>query len=727
MKKILLFAEVDLNLIDGSSIWLASLAELLSNSDEIKVYVLLRKALTRQTVVSNIISRDNVKLIDAWENTGKCSSIGNSLAENNSVYLTPEIASEIILNYDEDLQFDAIIIRSFKLSLKLSKINKVRTKLWVYMTDPLRWIENDTKQDLIGIFYDCKYFLCQTEQAKRVFINKLGLCDDDKIKILPPMIQDFRMKSRELINRNNPKLGYSGKFSPHYKALEMLDAFKKIKKEVPNAEFHIVGDKFYNIPPVKNFEKNMKNALEKGNGIVWYGGVTRNETNEILSNVDMATSWRSEYFDDSVEMSTKIIEYASNGVPVLMSPSKIHKEIFGDDYPGFVTNQEDFVQIFKLILSKEDLYKDISLRLQKVAKNYTFRKVLISLLPLINDEEKGNSWNDQKTILFVGHDFKFLNHVINHYQSSRNYNVLIDKLDGHQIKDVSRSRMLLKKADVVFCEWALGNADWYSNNIKKDQKLIIRLHHQELKLNFLNRIKWKNVDKIIFICQNNMKIFLQMFPPLENKSVLIYNLIDCSYLNQPKLPGAEFNLGFIGMSPMRKAPHRAVEIFNHLKDIDERYVLFFKGKKPQEYPWLWSRVNEREYYNNLFNRIEQSSYKNSIVFDPHGDDIPDWFTKIGFLFSTSDHEGSHQAVAEAMASGTIPLIRNWDGADLIYPSKFVYKTTDEVIENILEFINPRKYQVEKDYVQIYAREHFHVSSILKKYDELLKNLLSDNL
>ena len=62
-----------------------------------------------------------------------------------------------------------------------------------------------------------------------------------------------------------------------------------------------------------------------------------------------------------------------------------------------------------------------------------------------------------------------------------------------------------------------------------------------------------------------------------------------------------------------------------------------------------------------------------MIYDGHGNDMHNWFQKVGYILSTSDFEGSHQAVAEGMAAGSVPIIYNWDGADTVYPEKFVYK------------------------------------------------------
>lgn len=327
----------------------------------------------------------------------------------------------------------------------------------------------------------------------------------------------------------------------------------------------------------------------------------------------------------------------------------------------------------------------------------------------------------KRRILFNGHDFKFLTPVISHYQANPKFEVLIDSHPGHVVADVNKSSHMLNKADIIFCEWCLGNAEWYSQNKLPHQILIIRLHHQEIGLHFLEKINWVNVDKIIFICQNNMRLFLEKFPHLSNKSILIYNLFDCTAFDSPKLPKAEFNLGFIGTAPRRKAPHLAVDILLKLKQIDSRYTLFIKGKHPWEYDWLWRNKEERQYFETLYSQINNSKYANSIVFDPHGNDVPLWFSKIGFLLSTSEHEGSHQSVAEGMASGAIPVIRNWEGAELLYPEKFVFSTVDEAVHLIQKCKTLDNYQKESEGVKLFAQKSFNLPVIINQFNNVLRS------
>ena len=330
-------------------------------------------------------------------------------------------------------------------------------------------------------------------------------------------------------------------------------------------------------------------------------------------------------------------------------------------------------------------------------------------------------------ILFSGHDLKFLRPLLSHYENDSGYKVLIDEREVHVIKDTKKCQNLLKQANIIFCEWCLGNAEWYSNNKKENQLLLIRLHHQEIYQNlpYLERIKWENVDSIIFICPNNMSLFLDKYPHMADRAVLIYNLIDCDSFSLPKLYGAEFNLGFVGVAPKRKAPHVAFELLKRLKKIDSRYTLFIKGKPPWEYDWLWSRPDERKYYDQFYSAVNRSQYANSVVFDPHGNDMPEWFSKIGFLLSTSEHEGSHQAVAEAMASSAIPVIRNWAGADLLYPREFVFETIDGAVELINKWKTRENYAPQCKSVRKYAMDYFDRPVIIEQYQQLLRGLLLD--
>ena len=54
MRRILIYGDVDLNVIDGSSVWLANLAKLLSMEEDVMVDVLLKKRIRRDVLVRQL-------------------------------------------------------------------------------------------------------------------------------------------------------------------------------------------------------------------------------------------------------------------------------------------------------------------------------------------------------------------------------------------------------------------------------------------------------------------------------------------------------------------------------------------------------------------------------------------------------------------------------------------------------------------------------------------------
>jgi glycosyltransferase involved in cell wall biosynthesis len=321
-----------------------------------------------------------------------------------------------------------------------------------------------------------------------------------------------------------------------------------------------------------------------------------------------------------------------------------------------------------------------------------------------------------QTILFAGHDFKFVRHLVNHFHQHPDWLVLEDTYSGHVIKDSARSEALLEQSDVVFCEWSLGNAEWYSHHVRPEQQLIVRLHSQEMRLPFLDQIRWSSVDALVFICPLHQESFLGRFPEMSDRSSLIYNLIDCDDLDRPKHDDADYTLGFMGTAPMAKAPHHAIDLITRLRSMDDRYRMRIKGRHPWEYDWLWRRDVERGYYEDLYARIEALP-EATVIFDPHGDDVAQWFQDVGFILSTSDHEGSHQAVAEGMAAGSIPIIRNWAGSDGLYPPEHIFSTLDEAERMIIQY-RDRDLQGTRAAMKAYA-SRFHRQLNIEQFERLI--------
>lgn len=723
MSRVLLYGDVDLNLIDGSAIWLVSLAEVFAGMPDVSVSVLQKTRLNRDVVIQSAASLPNVTFLDPWDLADRNPQARPALNGCPVHRLSPESAAALVELLDQEESFDVLFVRSLDTAALLVHSADVASRLWVYVTNPTQYASPPELTKLREVARRCGRIVCQTDEARSALAALLDADTAADVLVLPPMIPSLNAGSRPPPEPSAPRLGYFGKFSPPYMILEMLDAFERIRRELPSAEFHVVGDKFHNAPPVDGFVETVRRRLTATPGVVWHGGVSRTEATDILRHVHFASSWRGPAFDDCVELSTKILEYSALGLPVLMNPTPIQRRIFGSDYPAYVTDGAEFVDRVLSLTAVPMLYNRASQSVQAKAAQFTYeshRRRLMSVLP--GGAPRLRVTDRTPTILWAGHDFKFLRQIRESVERAGPYRGLTDEYKGHTIRHPERSRELLRQADVIFCEWCLGNVEWYSKHKQPHQRLVARLHHQELDLPYLDRIRWDNVDRLIFICPRNMDRFLVRFPSMEPKCTLIYNAIDCSAFDLPKLEGAEFNLGMLGIAPKRKAPHIALEILAKLKEHDSRYTLFIKGRHPSEYAWLWRKPTERSYYERLFDAVNNSPYANSVVFDPHGDDVADWFTKIGFILSPSDHEGSHQAVAEGMAAGSIPIIRHWAGADLLYPRTHVFSTTSHAVNFIRECGVRATYDTQTAFCRAWATR-FKLPLIAGKHSQLFADLL----
>jgi glycosyltransferase involved in cell wall biosynthesis len=713
--RVLLYASVDLNLIDGSAIWLTSLAEVFAQNNDTEVDILLRVPLQRTINVENLKNKTNVTIIAPWEDAGLKKTAG-LISIQRAKRLNQQQAFAVIKHLAYSRKLGLILVRDDAVAAKCCLDSNLASRLWCYITDPARNNTADSRNRLKLIARRCHRLLFQTEQAKDYLLSVISSAREERIALLPPMLPNFSIPGNAPLDITAPKLVYSGKFSPGYRSIEMFSVFERMRERYNNAEFHIIGDKFHNRPPVENFEKRVRDNLVKP-GVIWHGAKTRQDVFSIIAQCNFAFCWRTADFDNNVELSTKMLEYAAQGVLPLLNPTPVQISIFGSDYPGYIHDENSFLEKVDKLMNDLELFENTRQYCQQVAETFTYAHTLARLKPHlkqlpeeINPERKSTK---KQTILINGHRFHFLKPVFTNFNANFQ-KILIDEWQDHKNHSEGNSWKLLNKADIIFCEWCLGNAVFYSKNKKPHQRLIVRLHHQEMRLEYLNELNWPAVDALITICPLHYNELRDRFSQYSDRIYLVFNPIDIPAFSCDKLPGAKFNLGFIGMVPKRKNLKLAVEIVQKIRRIDSRYSLSILGKMPEEYPWMRSREDELTYYSRLFEDLSNSDDINAVQFDGFTHDVSGWFEKIGFLLSTSDHEGSHQSVAEAMVSGSIPIIRNWEGAELLYPKKYIFLDPEKAVNLIMHYSKPEHYEVARQKNKQFAEQNFSAAKITKE-------------
>lgn len=286
-------------------------------------------------------------------------------------------------------------------------------------------------------------------------------------------------------------------------------------------------------------------------------------------------------------------------------------------------------------------------------------------------------------VLIAGHDLKFASFLIDELES-HGIQVDIDKWSGHAKHDEKVSLEKLASADVVFCEWGLGNAVWYSKHLQDHQRMVVRVHLQELTLPYLRKINHSKVNKYLFVGELIRQSAIVSHGIPAQLTTVIPNAVSVAELKIPKVAEARFGIGIVGIVPQRKRLDSALDLLERLQKVDDRYHLRIKGKLPSDYPWMKDRKEEFAYYEEQFNRIEamNQNQPGSVIFDDFGPDMSDWYSKVGIVISVSDFESFHLTIADGAASGSLPVSIAWDGADLIYPDEWLVSNVDEMAEVI---------------------------------------------
>jgi glycosyltransferase involved in cell wall biosynthesis len=327
-----------------------------------------------------------------------------------------------------------------------------------------------------------------------------------------------------------------------------------------------------------------------------------------------------------------------------------------------------------------------------------------------------------KKIFFIGHDFKFLNEYISYLELQKNLEISKFQLEGHEFVVKPDFAEQLENVDIVFCEWALGNVRALSKLKNKKFRLIVRVHAQEfreLREKTVNSIEWENVDDVIFISPFLKSVSESLLPQIMKKAVYIPNYVALEkYKSSESDKSRSFSLGLVGMLPPLKRVDKALELIGRLHATDSRYTLTIKSQTLENLHWARKNAFWRQWYDETFNRFEHLIKDNVVKLESFSNEISDFYCSVDYILSMSDTEGSHQAVAEGMFSGCIPIIRDWPGAKAIYKHN-VFENLDEMVAKIIHIERSGTFESSSNQCRSFVRKRFSQSAVFPQLDRCL--------
>jgi len=666
----LVYGDIDLNLIDGSAIWLQSVTQALARAG-CAVTLVLKAPVRTGRLIAPLLAEPGVTV--------------RRPAEEHLVQgpVTAPVAAGLLATLDADAPHDLVVLRGRAVTAALAKNEAFAGRLWPYLTDVPQAVPELTPQaagELGKIASAARYLLCQTEEL-RCFLEGSIPAACGKCVLLPPILAEIPASRRAAAAGTPLRLVYTGKFAPRWNTLEMTGLPALLAAGGVAAELHMAGDKIHD--DAGGYRQKMRAALDTS-GVTWHGGHSRAEAMRLAASCDIGLSWRHPALDASLELSTKVLEFGALGLPVILNRTPMHEALLGADYPLFAGGLDDVAAAAAAAAADPGLFRLAAMRTHHAAEQFTLeraaerlRRYLAAAVPA--RRPAGPAPERRLRVAVAGHDLKFFRPLLDYLRLQPDLEVRLDQWAALGRHDAAASRELAGWADVVICEWCGPNAVWYSRHKRRGSRLLVRLHRFELTSRYPGEVRIGAVNQVICVSRHYARLCRERTGWPETKVATVANALDIAQLDRPKLDDARFHLGLVGMVPSRKRLDLALDVLEELRRDDDRYLLFVKSSMPWEHWWVWQNPAEREHYASALRRVQRSPLlRGAVVFDDAGPDVAAWLRRVGFVLSTSDDESFHVAPAEGMASRAVPVLRHWPGAETIYDRRWIHRGPAEM-------------------------------------------------
>jgi len=277
--KILIHADINLNVVDGATIWWSNTINVFIQGGIDIIYISNYK-ITNDSNLRNIENKSKLNIINPDKN------------------LNPTETLKKIEEYDD--QVNKIILRS-KLILDIINENwSLLRKTIIYGLD----IHLNSIKKLNNKF---KKVWTQSEKLKKLFETN----EINNVKIVPVVAYkyDFNLPKR---NDNEIRLVYTGTLCQEENTIEIIEEFQKINKERPEVVLKICYGKIHGD---SNFINKVNTYIKNGvRGITFKYNLSHKDTCYEIITSDIGICWRKNEWGDNGEVSTKVKEYKLYGL-----------------------------------------------------------------------------------------------------------------------------------------------------------------------------------------------------------------------------------------------------------------------------------------------------------------------------------------------------------------------------------------------------------------------------
>lgn len=674
----LLYADIDLNTVDGSAIWMSSMASILATGG--KTIVISKNPIRRTTIVDNILHRENV-LILTPDNV-----------DRSAPRLDMPRCINLIRSLDHMLpKLRKVVVRGLAAAQELLSDRQFHRRVYPYLTDLYEHtdtgisIKSQARENVDMLARQSAALLVQTPRIEEL-MRQMTDFPFRAIGLPPPVPNDLIDRPRPERNDDSViRIGYAGKIAPQWGIQHLTAWVEALQREGMQIEVTIIGDKIAGAAtPEANriFREEITGKLERI-GARRLGALDRTAVAREMEQMDFAWCWRPAGFEDhTLELSTKLVEGVAAGTPCIAYPNQINTECLGEKYPFFTRD----LDAFRAILQREAGTVPTALR-----EEIHDRHAIGAIAQRLSESTRAPVPARDEKVCLAAYAPKFI-HPYYSRLKAQGISVTFDRWAWGEAESEAQTRSRMSEADTILCEWGLANAAWYSNNIAGDKRLIVRLHAQEVRgtaLRFGKAINAGRVDKFIFVTDWVRREAIRLFGWPEEKTCVIPNFVlEDEYRFTPRDFTDPVRLGMVGIVPQQKGFDRAIDLAERLIRKGQSVELHVKGPRPETLPFMQApnRAKEMEYYKALNARIEASPALRDVVrFHGWGNDVARFYGSIDHILSPSESESFHYALADGVASGCHPVVWDRPAAADIFSPDWVVPDTEEAAERIMSF------------------------------------------
>jgi len=372
---IVVYSPANMNAIDGSSVWTQTMTLALAGVENVDVTLLLSHAKSTDRLLRPLLDHPEITVIDP---------VADRLTDNEPLSLDQAAA---ILSRMARHGSQAFVVRGARAAHRFAQERRLAGKLWPYLTDlPQRAndIDDHAHRAVSAIMSASPILMCQTEEMA-LFLETQFPSVAGKSWLFPPAIpEDISPVILPAPTATDLRLCYAGKFASKWKTHEMCDLPTRLADRGIEARLTMVGDKVNQDADRPGFVMEMIRKLEFSPGVEWVGGVSRERSIELMSSAHVGVSWRAAELNDSLELSTKLLEYCAAGTPPLLNRTAMHERIFGKEYPLFVGTDGSVVDLLEDVVRKPEVYEAAIGSISGISNDYTLGRAIDRLSDLVD-------------------------------------------------------------------------------------------------------------------------------------------------------------------------------------------------------------------------------------------------------------------------------------------------------------------------------------------------------